>query len=73
MLHKEWKNRSYPWIKCLIDLLYGVDNDKSQELIVNIGLLGDDEETLDAMECIQEFIEEIDIKVKEKLKGTSNN
>ncbi len=67
-LQSNWRYNEYHWITCLIDLLDAINSVESRKLMVEIGLSGDDEETLDAMECIREFIENIDEKIKKELK-----
>lgn len=66
-LERIWIDKSDFWIKCLIDLVGQVYTGDERPVLINIARYGSDESTLDAMECVREFIDELNANLSSKL------
>jgi hypothetical protein len=66
-LQGDWQTQSDLWIEALIYLLVRVDNPNSQDLLVQIVLLGSDEASLTAIEHVWDFREQLNPEVRSQL------
>jgi hypothetical protein len=68
-LHSYWQSQSDCWLAALISLLRDIDRAKSSSILVNIVLLGSDESSLNAIEYVRDFIDELSPEVRDRIEA----